>query len=47
MIDFGFNPDWLGVSGSLHDYKIDDSTLFVRGYFYVDKSFIVPKLIRT
>lgn len=46
-IEFGFNPDWLDFDYRMKNYKIEDSTMFVRGNLGVGKEFILPLLIRT
>jgi GNAT superfamily N-acetyltransferase len=46
-IEFGFNPDWLDFDYSMKEYKIEDSTLFMKGDFGTEQEFIVPLLIRT
>jgi GNAT superfamily N-acetyltransferase len=47
MIKFGFNPDWLGVNYQTMEYKMEDSTLFVKGNFQVPAEYILPICIRT
>ncbi len=47
LIQFGFNPDWLNVDYCMKEYKIEDSTLFLKGNFGVAKEYILPMLIRT
>ncbi|MCX7773103.1 MAG: GNAT family N-acetyltransferase [Clostridia bacterium] len=46
-IDFGFNPDWLGLDYETKPFKIEDSTLFVTEDFGASKNHIVPFFIRT
>lgn len=46
VIEFGFNPDWLGIKYKLRDYEIEDTHLFVKGDFGVE-GYILPLLIRT
>lgn len=47
MIKFGFNPDWLEIPYKTMKYKLEDSTLFVKGDFKVQTKYIMPLCIRT
>jgi GNAT superfamily N-acetyltransferase len=46
-IKFEFNPDWLDFEYELSEYKVEDSTLFIKGDLGSKSGFIVPSLIRT
>jgi len=46
-IEFGFNPDWLGVECQREEYREEDSTYFVKGDLNVNQEYIVPLLLHT
>jgi len=41
IIEFGFNPDWLGIDYSIRENKLEGSTLFVKGDFGVEREYKV------
>jgi hypothetical protein len=46
-VQFGFNPDWLGIDYLMRDYREEDSTPLMVGNFDIPREYIVPMLIMT
>lgn len=47
IIQFGFNPDWLGIEYNMREYKIEDENPFVKGDFGVEQEYMIPRTIIT
>lgn len=47
IIQFGFNPDWLGIDYNMREYKIDDANPFAYGDLGVAKEYMIPGMITT
>ncbi|MCB2312951.1 GNAT family N-acetyltransferase [Clostridium tagluense] len=47
IIQFGFNPDWLGIDYNMREYKIDDENPFLKGDFGLEQEYMIPRMITT
>ena len=47
IIEFDFNPDWLGFNYKMREYKIDDCNPFVRGDLGVKGEYMIPGMMTT
>lgn len=45
-IEFGFNPEWLIGSSNKRNYKLEDSTLFIKGDFGIEGDYMIPTTVR-
>lgn len=47
IIQFDFNPDWLGVDYHMKEYKNEDENPFVKGDFGLEQEYMIPRNIIT
>lgn len=47
FIEFGFNPDWLGIEYDMKEYRNEDENPFVKGDFGLEQEYMIPRNIIT
>lgn len=47
IIEFGFNPDWLGIDYNIGEYTFEDENPFVKGDFGLEQEYVIPRTIIT